>query len=216
MRRGLAAVVLAPALAVGLAPGRAHAEDELTGPMAAVGILGWSVPSCLAYMVLHEGSHALAGKAVGAEVASIRLRPGSEDGVTFLAATRLEGEMTDAEAAFVTIAPILTDLTLLLAYGLLYELDALPANEHVRLPLVMLAMWPFSDLTANLIPAPIGATEVEELYDHWELGTWGRLPLRLLHAGLIAVSGYYLMRGLDGIGDRDDAPDAGAMAGFTF
>lgn len=70
---------------------------------------------------VHEGSHALALIASGAEVKSVSIIPGFENGVLYFGLTRYvpNTPFTGGQTAFIALAPKLTDTVVLSLYGAL-------------------------------------------------------------------------------------------------
>jgi hypothetical protein len=205
----------------------ARAEDELSTFKANVEGAGWLFPTFTLQTVLHEGSHALAARLIGAEdvqitwliidgwttgaktrwskQSNLKLRIKKSDAESYAAFKRRAALEREAwlrhvarEEAFVSLAPQITNLATLTTYTLLQELGV-PSNEQLRLPLLVMAFWAWADLAAQLLP--IDRQDVEKTYGRLRLTSWQRIPFRVVHLGLVVLGGYYLSRGYNSIFD---------------
>ncbi len=176
-----------------------------------VELAGWALPTLTLHVVLHEHSHALAAKLVGAEHVQIRWMPGK--GVLGVTGWKKRGR-TDADVVKVAAAPVLTNLVVLGAFGVLDQLGA-PSNEHARVPLLAMAGWAWSDLASLLLP--FAGNDVEKAYRYLPLAGWQRLGLRALHLGVVVAGYYVLRRGYDRIADEQPPePSRKFVAPLTF
>lgn len=118
-RRLVLAVVL-------LVAGDARAEDEMSAFKANVEAAGWLLPTLTLHTVLHEGSHALAARSIGAQAVQIHWLPGNWAlGVTGW----MKRGRSEREVAFVAVAPAITNLVVLSAITILSERSASPRTS---------------------------------------------------------------------------------------
>ncbi len=192
----------------------AHAEDELSNFKARVEGAGWLFPTLTLHVVLHEGSHALGAKMMGADYVQITWlpKPGRKERCCALGTTGWvkRGGTTEGERAFVGFAPVITNVATVAAYALLFEFGV-PSNEHVRLPLTEVAAWAWADFALELVP--YASTHVENVYKYYGLNSWQRIPFRMVHLGLVVLGYHYLRRGQNSIFDH---PDDGAVTRETM
>jgi hypothetical protein len=195
-----ALVVIAALLAPTLAPRAARADDPDTEQLLIAG-LGMAIPTYFLGVTLHEGSHALAAKSVGAEITRFTVVPGRREGHFSFGYTRWRGDLSRGEKAFVYLAPRITDTVLLGLYGLMIGLDTLPDDEYGALALTVLATGTWIDFTKDVFATSGGNDLVKFhlLYDR--ASEWQRLPYRLLHVALSVGAAYCIVQGYTQIFD---------------
>lgn len=173
----------------------AHA-DPSDGELALVG-LALTPPTYFLGVALHEGSHALAAKALGAEVLSVSLLPGRDPRTRafHFGLTRVRGLQGDGERLTFFLAPKATDALLLGGFIALLATDTWPQSRYGQLTLTVLATGLWVDFTKDVISfSPhndvVKAMTLAGLSDEWR-----RLPVRLAYAALAGVAGYYVVQG---------------------
>ena len=200
---GVAAAVLAPTTS------RA-ADDASTGSLLWAGA-GMAVPAYFLGVAIHEGSHAAAAAAFGAEILELRLYPSIRNGHFYFGYTRWRGPLTDGEKAWALLMPKLTNSVLFGGYTALILTGTLPENDYARLAVTVLgtAQWVDFARSAVSFSDADDLVRIHRLYGRTR--EWQRLPWRLLHLGLAAAGGYVLYRGWQGVfADDDPMPAAPA------
>jgi hypothetical protein len=180
--RSTAAVILALTL-----PATAVSASPSDGALLAAGG-AMAVPTYFLFVALHEGTHALAARQLGAEITAMRLLPGMRDGHFFFGYTDWRGAMTPGQLALVLLAPKATDAAVLLAYGAVVAAGGLPGNRFGALALTVLATGAWVDFAKDVVA--VGAMN-DLIRVHALAGRTSerqRWPYRLLHAGLAALA----------------------------
>ena len=173
--------------------------------------LGMAVPTYILGVAVHEGSHALAARAVGAEVTEVHLLPGVYHGHFFFGYVQTVGLRSRADQVFFLIAPKLVDLAALGGYAAMELTDSAPGNHYAHLATTVLASGFWVDFSKD-IPAFWGHSDVVKLYNLWGAKSeWQRLPLRLVHAGLSAAGAYAIARGYQHVFEKDSGDGAAAV-----
>lgn len=159
--------------------------------------LGLAPPTYILGVGLHEGSHALAAKMVGAEVDSVHLFPPGRDprsghfrfGWTYVHGLRGNGAKT-----FFYLAPKVTDALLLGGFASLVLTDAWPENRYGQLALTVLATGLWVDFAKDVMLFGPGNDVVKALR-LWCMTGWKQLPARLVYAAANVGFGYLVYRG---------------------
>jgi hypothetical protein len=201
------------AIAIGLvlaclaAPARAEPSDRELFYWG----LGGAVPTYLLGVSLHEGSHALMGKLLGAEITEVHLFPPARDPKTnkfrfgWVYARGLRTR--NARIAFY-LAPKLTDAALLGGFAGLVLTDAWPENRYGQLALTVLATGLWIDFAKDVVLFS-KHNDVVKAFDLWCLRGWRQIPARLVYAGAVVGLGLLVARGLQRTFDDDEqAPKA--------
>lgn len=201
---GLAAAALV-ALGLLAAPARARAQDRdpSTETLLIVGA-GAAVPSYVLGVALHEGSHALAAKAFGAEVTEVRITPGRKGGRFHFGYTSWRGRLSRGQMTVALLAPKVTNLLFLGGYAALVGFDALPSDEAASLAVTVFATAQWVDLTKSLAWNP--GEDVNRVYAMHGLDFWEALPFRLTHLTLSVATAFLLARGYEEVFDGRAAP----------
>jgi hypothetical protein len=206
--RALRALIAAGAVAAA-APAAAepsHAE------LVAAGI-AMAPPAYFLGVVLHEGSHALAAKALGGEVLSMRLYPGRNpvNGALQFGWVRVRGLRHPAARATMLAAPKLTNLVLLGGYVGLWATDHLPNNPWGHLALQVLATGVWVDFAKDVLVFH-SQNDLVKLYALAGLDDeWRRLPLRLLHAAAAAGLAWIVFDGYEQLFASDTGGTAASL-----
>ncbi|MGE0871165.1 MAG: M50 family metallopeptidase [Kofleriaceae bacterium] len=192
-RLALAAVV---AIATNVAArSDAHAEPS-DRELVLVG-LALAPPTYLAGVTLHEGSHALAAKLVGAEVVDMRLFPPGREprtGKFRFGWTYVRGLEGRGEKVWFYAAPKVTDAVLLGGFAALVLTDAWPHNRYGQLALTVVATGLWIDFSKDVL-AFSRHNDVVKVFDLWCLTGWRQLPARLIYAGAVVGIGLVVARG---------------------
>jgi hypothetical protein len=191
-RSVLSALVLV--LALTAAPRRAAAEDPSNGRLVLAGA-GMAVPTYFLGVMWHEGTHALAAKAFGAEILELKLLPGFKDGYFYFGYTSWRGHLSCREKVFTLLAPKLTDLLLLGGFAAVALTDSFPANDYASLALTVLATGAWVDFSKDIFSfKPVNdVMKVHSFYGRKR--ELQRLPWRLLHLSISLGAAYVVYLG---------------------
>lgn len=181
------------ALAQTAAPAHAEPSDErlvLTG-------LAMAPPTYLLGVTMHEGSHALAAKLMGATVDKIRLFPPGIDpkvdkfrfGWVYVRGLRGRNQRI-----FFYLAPKITDAIFLSAYTALYLTDSLPNNKYGQLALVVGATGFWVDFAKDVVLTS-RHNDVVKAFHLWCMRGWKQVAPRLLYAAIDVGFAYVIARG---------------------
>jgi hypothetical protein len=183
------ALVIAIAVVVGLssAPARAEPSDR-----AVIGVgLALALPDYIAGVSLHEGTHAIAAKIVGADVDELHLFPPGRDPHvhTFrFGWTYVHGLRTKGDKVFFYIAPKITDSILLGAFAALLYSGAWPGNRYGEVALTVVGTGLWVDYSKDVVLFS-KHNDVVKVLDLWCLKGWRQVPARLLYAGTVVAWG---------------------------
>ncbi len=201
--------LLACAYALLGTPVRAEPSDS---ELVWVGV-GLALPTYALGVTLHEGSHALAAKLVGAEVLSLSVLPGrdAQTGAFHFGLTRVRGLESRGEKLFFYLAPKLTDTLLLTSTAGLTLTGAWPDSRLAQLTLTVLATGFWVDFAKDVISFSPYNDVVKAMTLVGLRTEWQRLPARVGYAALVAGWGYLVVRAYRRTFD-DPAPSAGPAA----
>lgn len=161
--------------------------------------LAMAPPTYFIGVTLHEGSHALAAMAVGADVLDVRLFPPGRDpkvGKFRFGWTYVQGLRTRNERIFFYLAPKITDSLLLGGFAALVLTNTWPDNRYVQLALTVGATGLWVDFAKDVVLfSP--HNDVTKAFKLWCMTGIKQLPARLLYAGLVVASGYVVARGYE-------------------
>jgi hypothetical protein len=180
-------VVLLLVLAAATATARAEPSDRtivLTG-------LALAPPDYLLGVTLHEGSHALMAKLVGAEVVSVHLFPPGIDPLVKkfrFGWTYVRGLETKTERILFYIAPKITDALLLGGFAALVFSDAWPSNRYGEVALTVFGTGLWVDFSKDVVLFS-KHNDVTKVFHQWCMDGWKQLPARLVYAGLAVGAG---------------------------
>jgi hypothetical protein len=147
--------------------------------------LAFAPPTYLAGVALHEGSHALAAKIVGADVLEVHLFPPGRDPKANkfrFGWTYVRGLQGKNERIFFYLAPKITDLVLLGGFAALVLTDAWPSNRYGQLALTVGATGLWVDFSKDVVVFH-HQDDVVKAFDLWCMTGWKQLAPRLLYAG---------------------------------
>ena len=179
-------VVIALVLAVAI-PARAEPSDR------AVVITGLALAPAdyLLGVTIHEGSHALMAKLVGAEVTKVHLFPPGIDPVVHkfrFGWTYVRGRMTKPERILFYIAPKITDGLLLGGFAALVFTDAWPSNRYAEVALTVFGTGLWVDFAKDVVLFN-KHNDVSKVFHQWCMYGWKQLPARLVYGGLAVGAG---------------------------
>jgi Peptidase M50B-like len=159
--------------------------------------IGLALPTYAIGVTLHEGSHALAARMMGAEVLSINLLPGRDPatGAFHFGLTRVRGLESRGAKAFFLLAPKVTDSVLLAGFAALVFSDAWPSHRYGELALTVLATGTWVDFSKDVLSfSPfndvVKVMKLAGLHSEWQ-----RLPVRLGYATVAVVAAAAVARG---------------------
>jgi hypothetical protein len=193
------ALPLIAALAIA-APARAEPSDRtlvLTG-------LALAPPTYLVGVTLHEGSHALAAKLVGAKVDKLHLFPPGRDpstGTFRFGWTYVHGLRTPNERFLFYIAPKITDAVLLGGFAGLVFTGAWPHNRYGQLALTVFATGLWIDFSKDVVLFS-RTNDIVRAFEQWCITGWRQLPARLVYAGAAVGLGLIVAHGYERTFDR--------------
>jgi hypothetical protein len=177
------------------APATAHAEPSNT-TLVLTG-LAMAPPTYLIGVSLHEGSHALAAKLVGAEVLELHLFPPGRDpkADTFrFGWTYVRGLQTKGDKLFFYIAPKITDTLLMAGFAALVFTDAWPSNRYGQLALTVFGTGLWVDYSKDVVLFK-KSNDIVKFFDLWCITGWRQLPARLLYAATVVGWGFVIAHG---------------------
>lgn len=163
------------------------------------------VPTYALGVAVHEGTHALAAKAMGAKVTDYSLIPGlhPRTGRFYFGYVSVVGLRTQKQRAFFLMAPKLTDTLVLGGFSLLYATDSLPSNHYGQTAVLVLATGFWVDFSKDILSFSDG-NDTMKFYKILGIDSeLGRLPARLVHLGLSAAMGYAIVRGTEDLFERE-------------
>ena len=177
---------------------RDAAADPSDRTLVLVG-LAMAPPTYVIGVSLHEGSHALAAKLVGADVEELHLfPPGVDPHVhTFrFGWTYVHGLHTKADRILFYIAPKITDAVLLGGFAALVFTGAWPHSRYGELALTVGATGLWVDFSKDVVLFSPN-NDVVKVFDLWCLGGWRQLPARLVYAAAAGGLAYVVARGYE-------------------
>jgi hypothetical protein len=178
-----------------LLAGSASAEPD-NETLVYVG-LAMAPPTYVAGVSLHEGSHALAAKLVGADVEELHLFPPGIDPHTNtfrFGWTYVRGLSSRRERAFFYVAPKITDAALLGGFAALVFTGAWPHNRYGQLALTVGATGLWVDFSKDVVLfSP--QNDIVHFFDQLCLTGWRQWPARLVYAGVAGGLAYVVVRG---------------------
>nr|HEX4312364.1 hypothetical protein [Kofleriaceae bacterium] len=184
------AVVAATLAAVAAVAAPAHADPsnaELVGVGAAL-----ALPDYMLGVSLHESSHALAAKMVGADVDELHVFPPGTDpkAHTFrFGWTYVHGLPSRRAKAFFLLAPKLVDSLLLGGFTALAFSNSWPSNRYGEVALTVAGTGLWIDFSKDLVLFS-HTTDVGQVQDMWCMRGWREVPMRLVYLGIVAAWGY--------------------------
>jgi peptidase M50B-like protein len=182
-------------LALVLVCGTAHA-DPSNERLVLVG-LALAPADYLIGVSMHEGSHALAAKLVGAEVDELHLFPPGIDPHTKtfrFGWTYVRGLRTRNDRVLFYIAPKITDAVLIGGFAALVFTGAWPTNKYAQLGLTVAGTGLWVDFAKDVVLfSP--HNDVTKVFDNWCMTGWRQIPARVVYAALDVGFAYVVYRG---------------------
>jgi len=182
----------------------AHAQPD-NSTLVYVG-LAMAPVDYVAGTALHEGSHALAAKLVGADVDELHVFPPGRDphaNVFRFGWTYVHGLHTKADRITFLIAPKITDAVLLGGFAALAFTSAWPSNKYGQLALTVVATGLWVDFAKDVVLfAP--QNDVVKIFDLWCFTGWRQIPARVVYAAMDVGFGYVVFHGYERLFDRND------------
>jgi hypothetical protein len=168
--------------------------------------LALAPPTYLLGVTLHEGSHALAAKLVGADVVELHVFPPGRDprGHWRFGWTYVRGLKTKSDKILFFIAPKITDAVLLGGLAALVFTGAWPENRYAQLGLTVFGTGLWVDFSKDVL-AFRKTNDVVKVFDLWCIRGWRQVPARLLYAGLVVGAGIVVTRAYQRTFDDDGA-----------
>ncbi len=201
---------------VALAGSAAAQPDASTLVYAGIGM---APIDYVAGTALHEGSHALAAKLVGADVDELHVFPPGIDPhakVFRFGWTYVHGLRSKADRIAFLIAPKITDTLLLGGFAALVFTSAWPGNKYGQLAYTVAAtgLWiDFAKDVALLRPS----NDVSQIFRLWCITGWRQVPARLVYAAIDLGLGYVVFHGYERLFDtRDPRPMVVPLTTLTF
>jgi hypothetical protein len=175
--------------------------------------LAMAPPTYIAGVSLHEGSHALAAKLVGAEVDEVHLFPPGIDPQVHkfrFGWTYVHGLRTRRQRVLFYVAPKIVDLTLLGGFAALVLTDAWPHNRYGQLALTVGATGLWVDFAKDVVLfSPVN--DVSLALHNACLTGWRQVPVRLLYAAADVSLALLVARGYERTFDRSATTGATTM-----
>jgi hypothetical protein len=161
--------------------------------------LAMAPPTYVIGVSLHEGSHALAAKLVGASVDELHLFPPGVDPHTRtfrFGWTYVHGLHTRGEKLFFYGAPKITDAVLLGGFAALVFTSAWPAHRYGQLALTVGATGLWVDFAKDVVLFS-EHNDVVKMFDLWCMRGWRQVPARLVYAAMAGGLAYIVVRGYE-------------------
>jgi len=155
-------------------------------------------------VTIHEGSHALMAKLVGAEVTQLHVFPPGRDpkGNFRFGWTYVRGLKTKSDRLLFFLAPKFTDLILLGGFAGLVFTDAWPDNRYAQVALTVFGTGLWVDFSKDVL-AFKKQNDMVKVFDLWCIKGWRQIPARLLYTGVIIGTGLVVARGYQRTFDDD-------------
>jgi hypothetical protein len=193
----------------------AHAEPS-DRTLVYVG-LAMAPPTYLVGVTLHEGSHAVAAKLVGADVDELHVFPPGRDPQVDkfrFGWTYVHGLRTRRDRVFFYIAPKITDLVLLGGFAALVLTDAWPHNRYGQLALTVGATGLWVDFAKDVVLfSPYN--DVSLAMQNACLTGWRQIPVRILYAAADVGLALLVARGYQRTFQRSSATGTMTMPLYT-
>lgn len=169
--------------------------------------LALAPPTYLVGVALHEGSHAVAAKLVGAEVLDVHLFPPGRDPKANkfrFGWTYVRGLRGKSERIWFYVAPKVTNAALLGGFAALVLTDAWPDNRYARLALTVFATGMWVDFSKDVLSFN-KHNDVVKAFDLWCMKGWKQIAPRLVYAGAALGLGAIVAHGYRRTFSDDDS-----------
>lgn len=186
----------------------ALAEDRPSNRNLVLAGMAMGVPTYMLGVSIHEGSHALMGKWIGATITDYSLVPGFHPRTDkfYFGYVTVRGLKSQGQRACFLLAPKLTDSLLLGGFSLLHATDSMPANHYGQTALLVLATGFWVDFSKDIFSF-WDHNDTVKVYNMMGLDNeLKRLPARLVHLGLSFGLGYAVFQGYDELFSHEPGP----------
>ncbi len=190
-------------------PKNATADERPSDRNLVLAGMAMAVPTYFLELSVHEGSHALMAKALGADLVAFSLVPGfhPKTGTFYLGYTTVRGLRTDRQRALFLMAPKASNSIMLGGFALMHATDALPSNDYGRTAVLVLATGFWVDFSRDIL-AFSKHNDTVKIYNMLGMDSALKsIPGRLVHVGLSVAMGYSIYRGYEELFD-DAAPSS--------
>lgn len=179
----------------GLAAAPSPAAGEPSDRTLFITGLALAPPMYLIGVALHEGSHALAAKSVGAKIDSFHVFPPGRDprGNWRFGWTYVRGLRTKSERQWFYIAPKVVEAALLAGFAGLVFTDGWPNNRYGQVALTVVGTGLWIDYSKDVF-AFRPSNDVPKILDQWCLRGWKQIPARVVYAATIIGLGLGVVR----------------------
>lgn len=145
---------------------------------------------------IHESSHALMAKLVGADVTELHVFPPGRDpkGHFRFGWTYVRGLKGKTQKQLFYLAPKFADLILLGGFAGLVFTDAWPNNRYGQVALTVFGTGLWVDFSKDVF-AFAKQNDVVKTFDLWCIKGWRQIPARLLYTSVIVAAGLVVARG---------------------
>lgn len=187
-----------------------HAAAEPSDRTLVYTGLALTPPTYLVGVALHEGSHAVAAKLVGAEVLDVHLFPPGIDPKVDkfrFGWTYVRGLKTKSDRIFFYLAPKITDVALLGGFAALVLTDAWPSNRYGQLALTVWATGLWVDFSKDVLSFS-KHNDVVKVFNLWCMRGWKQIAPRIVYAGAAFGLGVLVAHGYQRTFSADDEPAA--------
>jgi hypothetical protein len=167
-------------------PSRAAAEPS-DADVIAVGA-GLAIPDYFLGVTLHESTHALAAKIVGADVDELHVFPPGRDphsGAFRFGWTYVHGLHGHNARAFFYLAPKLMNSILLGGVAALAYTSAWPSDRYAEVALTVVGTGLWIDFSKDVIPWS-QQSDIAQTLNVWCMHGWREVAARLVYAGIAA------------------------------
>lgn len=186
--------------------GEASAGDKPRDRNLILSGMAMGVPTYLLGLSLHEGSHALMAKYLGANLLDFSLVPGfhPRNGAFYLGYTTVSGLKNNTQRAWFLMAPKITNSVLLGGFALLRGTDSMPDNHYGQTAVLVLATGFWVDFSRDIL-AFSKFNDTVKIYKMLGMDSeFKRIPGRMVHMGLSALMGYSILRGYQELFDEGE------------
>jgi hypothetical protein len=187
-RPGKAGACSLLAIAVATLASRPAAAEPTTSDLVGAGV-ALAVPDYLLGVALHESSHAVAAKLVGADVDELHVFPPGRDphaGVFRFGWTYVHGLEGRNRRVFFYLAPKLMNSLLLGGIAALAYSSAWPHDRYADVALTVAGTGLWIDFSKDVVPFS-RHSDVALALDTWCIHGWREVAARLAYAGVAAA-----------------------------
>ncbi len=167
--------------------------------------MGVGVPTYALGVAMHEGSHTLMAKLIGARVTDYSLIPGLHPRTKafYFGYVSVRGLKTNKQRALFLVAPKLTDSLMLGGFAALYATDSLPADAYANTAVLVLATGFWVDFSKDILSFS-DRNDTIKIYNMLGLDSeLKKAPARLVHLALSVTMGAAIYYGYRDLFARD-------------